>query len=107
MLIAADIATQYQWGCTLRFALWTGEEYGLLGASAYAQRAFNRGENIVGVLNLDMIGYNTIGSNPDIELHANSSIPSTLAVGAAVRRRGRRVRSQSDPPDHPQRHRRQ
>ena len=31
-LIAADILSQYQWGCTLRFALWTGEEQGLLGS---------------------------------------------------------------------------
>ena len=29
-LIAADILSQYQWSCTLRFAFWTGEEQGLL-----------------------------------------------------------------------------
>jgi hypothetical protein len=80
ILIAADILSQYQWGCTLRFALWTGEEQGLLGSHAYAQRAFNQGEDIAGVLNLDMIGWNTPGSSRDIELHATSDIPSTLEL---------------------------
>lgn len=77
-LIAADILTRYRWAYTLHFALWTGEEQGLLGSAAYAQRAYNAGENIVGVLNLDMIAWNTLGSNPDIDVHANSSIPATL-----------------------------
>jgi len=77
-LIAADILTQYQWGCTLRFALWTGEEQGLLGSQVYAQRAYNSGENIVGYLNLDMIAWNTPSSSPDIDLHADSSLPATL-----------------------------
>ncbi len=78
--LAAEILTQYQWGCTLRFALWTGEEQGLLGSAAYAQRAYQQGENILGVLNLDMIAWNTIGSTPIIDLHADSSLPPTLQL---------------------------
>lgn len=80
VLLAADIFTQYEWGCTLRFAFWTGEEQGLLGSQAYAQRAYNQGDNILGVLNLDMIGWNTLNSSPDIELHATNSIPPTLQL---------------------------
>ena len=76
-LIAADILTQYQWGCTLRFAFWTGEEQGLLGSEVYAQRASQLGENIVGYLNLDMIAYNTIGSQPGIDLIYNPNMPLT------------------------------
>lgn len=79
-LIAADIFNQYNWGCTIRFGLWTGEEQGLNGSHAYAQRAYNNGENILGVLNLDMIAWNTPGSSRDIDLHANSSMPATLAL---------------------------
>jgi hypothetical protein len=79
-LIAADIATQYQWGCTLRFALWTGEEQGMLGSHAYAQRSYNQGESIVGYLNLDMIAYNTPASSADIDLVYNSSMPPTLQL---------------------------
>ncbi|MCP4538247.1 MAG: M28 family peptidase [Chloroflexi bacterium] len=77
-LIAADIFAQHRWAYTLRFALWTGEEQGLLGSGAYAQRAYNASENIVGVLNLDMIAWNTLGSNPDMDIHAKSSIPGAL-----------------------------
>jgi hypothetical protein len=78
VLVAADILTQYQWDCTLRFALFTGEEQGLLGSNAYAQRAYSSGESILGVLNLDMIAWNTAESSPDIDLHASSSLPATL-----------------------------
>lgn len=77
-LVAADILSQYQWDCTLRFAFWTGEEQGLIGSDAYARRASQRNENILGVINLDMIGWNTPGSPPDIDLHANANLPATL-----------------------------
>ncbi len=77
-LVAADILSRYEWSCTLRFAFWTGEEQGLLGSNAYAQRAANRNENIRGVLNLDMIAWNTGGSPRDIDLHANANLPATL-----------------------------
>ncbi|OGN92500.1 MAG: hypothetical protein A2Z71_10350 [Chloroflexi bacterium RBG_13_50_21] len=79
-LIAADILAQYQWGCTLRFAFWTGEEQALLGSEAYAQEAFSDGENILGYLNLDMIAWNTPLSSPDIDLIYNSSMPATLQL---------------------------
>jgi hypothetical protein len=80
VLVAAEILAQYRWGSTLRFALWTGEEQGLLGSQAYAARAYSRGERILGVLNLDMIGYNTVGTDPGIDLHARSSIPASLEL---------------------------
>lgn len=74
-LLAADILSQYQWGCTLRFAFWTGEEEGLLGSYAYAQRAYQNGDNILGYLNLDMIAWNTVGSQPYITLAYDTSLP--------------------------------
>jgi hypothetical protein len=80
VLVAADLLTQHHWGCTLRFALWTGEEQGLLGSEKYAQRSYAQGENIVGVLNLDMIAWDA-EDGPDIDLHARSSLPQTLALG--------------------------
>ncbi len=79
-LIAARLFSQYQWGCTLRFAFWTGEEQGLNGSAAYALRADNLNENILGYLNLDMIAWNTGGTSPDIDLLYNSSMPTTLAL---------------------------
>jgi hypothetical protein len=76
-LLAADILSQYQWGCTLRFAFWTGEEQGLYGSEAYAQRAYQNGDNILGYLNLDMIAWNTLNSAPYINLFYSSSLPPT------------------------------
>ncbi|MBN1660001.1 MAG: M28 family peptidase, partial [Anaerolineae bacterium] len=78
-LLAAEIMSQYQWGCTLRFALWTGEEQWLLGSEAYAERAYQNGENILGVLNLDMIAWDEV-DGPDMDLHANSDLPETLVL---------------------------
>ncbi|MCB8942989.1 MAG: M20/M25/M40 family metallo-hydrolase [Ardenticatenaceae bacterium] len=83
-MIAADIFSQYQWDCTIRFGIWTGEEQGLNGSHAYAQRAFNDGDNIAAVLNLDMIAWNTPNSSRDIDLHANSSMPATLEQAQLV-----------------------
>jgi hypothetical protein len=78
-MIAADILSQYQWSCTLRFAFWTGEEQGLLGSKAYALRSKGQGENIKGYLNMDMIAYN--GSAPnEIDLFANSSVPGSVSM---------------------------
>lgn len=79
VLIAADILSQYTFDCTLRYALFTGEEQGLVGSQAYAQQAFLNGDNIEGVLNLDMIGYNSDDS-PVIELHTRTNNASDLAI---------------------------
>ncbi|MCK6553519.1 M28 family peptidase [Candidatus Binatia bacterium] len=79
VLIAADVLSQYQWACTLRFALWTGEEQGLLGSRAYAQRAFGRSEAIRGYLNLDMIGYDSSGYG-EISLISRSGVPGSEAM---------------------------
>ncbi len=78
-LLAAEILSQYQWNCTLRFAFWTGEEQGMLGSAAYATRAKNANENIKGYLNMDMIAFN--GSAPnEIDLFAKSSVPGSVAM---------------------------
>lgn len=78
VLAAADILSRYRWDCTLRFALWTGEEQGLLGSESYAHRAYDRDETIAAVLNLDMIAWNAENTAPDMELHARSTMPSTV-----------------------------
>lgn len=77
VLIAADILSQYQWDVTLRFALWTGEEQGLLGSNAYATLAQSNGTQIIGVLNMDMIAYNS-DRNVALDLHAKSTLPDSV-----------------------------
>jgi hypothetical protein len=42
---------------TLVYALWDEEEIGLKGADYYATQANNNEDNILGVLNIDMMGY--------------------------------------------------
>lgn len=79
VMIAADIFSQFQWDCTVRFVAFTGEEQGLLGSAAYALRSYNLGENIAGVLNLDMIGYNS-DAYPIVDLHARSWLPGSVAM---------------------------
>jgi len=54
---AARIFTQYNSKYTIIYALWDEEEQGLVGSAYYAQQAFNAGDSIMGVINMDMIAY--------------------------------------------------
>lgn len=83
VLLAADVLSRYQWGCTLRFGLWTGEEQGLKGSAAYAADAADLGEQIAGVLNLDMIGYNSDDSRI-IDLHARSWLTGSVEIASLM-----------------------
>lgn len=78
-LVMADIASEYEWGCTLRFAFWTGEEQGLEGSDAYASRAKSRGENIRGYLDLDMISYNSTDPR-ELNLFVRSTVPGSEQI---------------------------
>ncbi|MFH1101236.1 MAG: M20/M25/M40 family metallo-hydrolase [Methanobacteriota archaeon] len=53
----ASVLRQYSFKYTIRFIAFSGEEVGSYGSYAYARDAYRRGDNIVAVLNLDMIGY--------------------------------------------------
>nr|WP_321227063.1 M28 family peptidase [uncultured Psychroserpens sp.] len=44
---------------TIIYALWDEEEIGLRGSQFYADQAAINGDNILGVLNMDMIGYDS------------------------------------------------
>ena len=57
MLAIANITSQYSFNHTIRFVAQSGEEEGCFGSLADAQRAYERDENIVAVLNIDMVGY--------------------------------------------------
>ena len=77
VLIAAQIMSQYEWNCTLRFALWTGEEQGTYGSQYYAGVAETNHENIKNVINMDMIGWNKVPS-PNVNLFTVSQIPQSI-----------------------------
>ena len=54
---------------SIRFIAWSGEELGLLGSKEYVDLAAERDDNILGVLNFDMIGFNPLQQR--LELLAN------------------------------------
>ncbi len=75
VLEVARILSQYCIDNTIVYALWDEEENGLIGSGDWADRAQNDGKNILGVINLDMIGYDKDGNN-SIAIHTNSnSVP--------------------------------
>jgi len=57
----AKILSQYEFEKSIVFCAFSAEEYGLYGSEAYASRAQQQGMNILGYINLDMIGYNEPG----------------------------------------------
>jgi hypothetical protein len=57
----AKILSQFEFERSIVFCAFSGEEYGLYGSEAYASRAESEGMNILGYINLDMIGYNEPG----------------------------------------------
>ncbi|HEX9027743.1 MAG TPA: M28 family peptidase, partial [Anaerolineales bacterium] len=73
VLAAADILSQYSFGCTLRYVLFTGEEQGLYGSSVYAGSLSANKEDVEGVLNLDMIAYDS-NAQPRLDLHTRAGI---------------------------------
>ncbi len=59
----ARVLSQYEFDNTLAFIAFDREEQGLYGSEAYASAAAQRGDNILGMVNLDMIAYNPAGAN--------------------------------------------
>jgi photosystem II stability/assembly factor-like uncharacterized protein len=70
VLEAARIVSNYQFHRTIKFVTFSGEEQGLLGSQAYAFQADSLGLNILGVLNLDMIGF-LDDSSHDLEVYCD------------------------------------
>jgi subtilisin-like proprotein convertase family protein len=57
VLEAARILMAYDLPYTIVFAAWDEEEIGLFGSDAYADSCKRRGDSIVAVINLDMLGW--------------------------------------------------
>ncbi len=77
LLEAARILRQYRWDRTIKIIFFTGEEQGLFGSAAYTQD--HAMGSILGVLNLDMFGYDSNGDRC-MEIHIGT-LPSSLDVG--------------------------
>ncbi len=60
---AARILSQYTFPYTLIFAVWDEEEQGLVGSDYYATQAAQAGDSILGVVNMDMIAWDSNDDN--------------------------------------------
>jgi hypothetical protein len=73
-LAAAYIMKDYAFNFTIRFVTFSGEEQGLLGSHVYAEEAYTNGDNIIGVLNADMIGFAITKSHGEnVKVYYNSA----------------------------------
>lgn len=57
VLAIAEILSKYSFNHTIQFIAFSGEEVGAYGSFYYAREAYDRGDNIYAVLNLDIIGF--------------------------------------------------
>jgi len=78
VLEAARIISQYISEYTIIYALWDEEEQGMIGGAYYAQLAQAADELILGVVNLDMIAYDSDNDNVG-EIHIRS-IANSLSL---------------------------
>lgn len=68
---AARIFQNYDFQYSIIYALWDEEEIGLIGSSYYAQMAASNGDDIMSVINMDMIAYDSNDDNL-CEIHAKN-----------------------------------
>lgn len=83
VLEAARLMSNMEFPHSLVYALWDEEEIGLLGSAFYASQAEMNGMNILGVINIDMIGWD--GDDDGlVELHSNYLADSDKIANAMV-----------------------
>jgi hypothetical protein len=71
---AARILRQYPFSYTIKFALWNGEEQGLVGSGEYVQDIAAAGEDVIAAFNMDMIAYRGTDAAPaDLVIYTNSA----------------------------------
>jgi len=75
VLEAARILSNYQLDYTLIYALWDEEETGYIGSEYYADQAFSNNDNILGVINLDMLGWDS-NNDGKMDIHTNNNANS-------------------------------
>ena len=80
---AARIFSNYSFPFTIVFALWDEEEQGLVGSMAYTSTIASSGENIIGYINMDMLGWD--GNNDSIaDLNVRQIANSQLLANKAI-----------------------
>jgi Zn-dependent M28 family amino/carboxypeptidase len=57
VLANAQMLSQYRFTHTVKFLIYTKEEVGAYGSYNHARHVYEKGEHVIGVYNLDMVGY--------------------------------------------------
>jgi hypothetical protein len=73
VLAVAELLTDFEFEYTLVFITFSGEEQGLYGSEAWASDAADAGMDIVGMINMDMLGYLAFGDTPDADIVFNGA----------------------------------
>lgn len=84
VLEIARILAPYSYDRTIIFCAFSGEEYGLYGSAAYATWCDNQNLNILGYLNMDMIGYLKAGDPIHTDMIAPASAQPLIDFYTAV-----------------------
>jgi hypothetical protein len=69
---------------TLRFIWFSAEEFGLVGSGAAAALSKSSGEQILGMLNMDMVAYRKAGDTRDCDFATNSTSATLTAFADAT-----------------------
>lgn len=83
VMLACELFSKYTFERTIRFVLFTGEEQGLYGSKAYADKVAQAGEKIVVVYNMDMIAWDSVGL-PTLRIHTRTTSNSGYAADKAI-----------------------
>ena len=78
LLEVVRILSKFKFKYTIVYAFWDEEEQGLVGSAYYAKQAKNSSVNIMGALNMDMIGYDSNSDNK-FEIHTKSGGSLTMS----------------------------
>jgi len=82
-LALAEILHDLHFADTIRFVHFTGEEQGMWGSKVYARDLQISGAQVMGYINLDMIGWDGDGDRT-VELHSGTGSPSVSLANAFV-----------------------
>ena len=83
VLEAARVLKDFNFPYSIHFIFFAGEEQGLVGSHAYATNAATRNKEILGVINLDMIGYD--GNHDQVNgIHMGNG-QSSKVLGDAIK----------------------
>ena len=87
-LLIARLLRDYRPAVTVRFVHFTGEEQGQWGSKVYAATLRQRGEQVIGFIDLDMIGWDGNGDRV-VEIHTGSGPKSNALATSFLERNDR------------------